>query len=37
MSDFPDRFCCISSVPKLGSVRIQQILAHLNIELVKFW
>ena len=32
MSDFASILLRLSQVPKLGSVRIQQILAHVNIE-----
>ena len=32
MSDFTSILLRLAQVPKLGSVRIQQILAHVNIE-----
>ena len=32
MSDFASILLRLAQVPKLGSVRIQQILAHVNIE-----
>ena len=32
MSDFASILLRLSQVPKLGGVRIQQILAHVNIE-----